>query len=85
VLAHGTWTVQQICLQKTWLLLCTLLTHLIWPCNFFLASKNEGTVPEIQQQLLTAPQAIPKKSIPEILPVVTKMLYTMHTSGDEKQ
>jgi hypothetical protein len=70
---------------KTWLLLCTLLTYMIWPCNFFLASKNEGIVPEIQQQMLTAPQAFPEKSIPEMLPVVTEMLDTMHTSEDEKQ
>jgi hypothetical protein len=29
--------------------------------QFFLASKNEGTVPDIHKQLLIAPQAVPKK------------------------
>jgi hypothetical protein len=48
---------------------------------WFFVSKNEGTVPEIQEQLLTAPQAVP-----EVLPVVPEMLDTLHNSeGDDEQ
>jgi hypothetical protein len=54
--------------------------------QFFLASKNEGIVPDIHKELLTATQAVPKKSVQEMLPVVTEMLDTLHNSeGDGKQ
>jgi len=54
--------------------------------QFFLPSKNEGTVPNIHKQLLTAPQEVPKKSVQEMLPVVTEILDTLHNSeGDGKQ
>ena len=54
--------------------------------QFFLASKNEGIASDIHKQLLTAPQEVPKKSVQEMLPVVTEMLDTLHNSeGDGKQ
>jgi len=56
------------------------------PCSpdlalqFLLASKNEGIVPDIHKQLLNAQQAVPKKSVQKMLPVVTEMLDILHNS-----
>lgn len=60
MLAHSAFTVQQIWFLKTWLLLCTLLTHLIWSCNFFLLPRMRALSLTFISNLLTAPQAVPK-------------------------